>query len=231
MIRTPRRAGRGGGSPAYPAPPTLTTSPVWIAVGSVGDTGGSPTYGTNVAGDIPIMMVAGRVTAWTLPAGWSLLVGSGDFGGRRCYFAMRDTPFAGSESGSVSPGTVTGNSYGVTIHTFRSSSGAVEDASVSGSASNGNGPLPPAITSADIHRLAVFGCGGGGDGTGAHPATISATGGTWTRRYQGDTGTASNSDWSLYTFDFGASAGTITGGDGGIGINEHACAGFALVGI
>src|SRR5687768_2902350 len=189
----------GGGAP--------TTSPTWIAVGTVDDTGtagSTPAYGTNVAGDLFVMVVAGRLTACTTPAGWTLQVGPNDQSGRRCYIFTRDTRSAGSESGTVSV-TLTANSQISSIHTFRdvATSSFVEDASTGGSAGNGNGPLPPAVTSADVHRLALFACGDG-TGAGIHPASISATGGTWTRRWQAASGTGNNSEASLYTCDLAA---------------------------
>lgn len=215
-------AGGGGGGP--------TTSPTWIAAGVVGDTGAAPAYGSNVAGDLFVMQVAGRITAFTTPAGWTLQGGPNDQGGRRCYLLTRDTRSSGGEAGTVAL-TMTANSATAVIHTFRNvaASSFVVDVSTNGSAVNGNGPLPPAITSAVAHCLAVFGCGDG-EAASTHPASIVATGGTWTRRLTQSTGTGNNSTTSLYTCDL-AAAGTITGGDGGVVVNEHSTVGFALVGV
>ncbi len=219
-----RKNAGGGGGP--------TTSPTWIAVGTsdtTGTAGSTPAYGTNLSGDLFVMVVAGRLTACTTPAGWTLQVGPNDLGGRRVYIFTRDTRSTGSESGTVAV-TLTANSQVSTIHTFRNvaTSSFLVDASTGGNAGNGNGPLPPAITSAVAHNLAVFASGDGSQIGG--PATISATGGTWTLRDEQGTGTGNNCAYALYTCDL-AAAGTITGGDGGELVDEHSTCGFALVGV
>lgn len=218
------KAATGGGGP--------TTSPTWIAVGTAdttGTAGATPAYGTNTAGDLFVMVVAGRLTACTTPAGWTLQAGPNDLSGRRCYIFTRDARSTGGESGTVSV-TLTADSQVATIHTFRNvaTSAFVEDVSTGGSAANGNGPIPPAITSAGAQRLAVFASGDGNQVGG--PASISATGGTWTLRAELGTGTGNNCAYALYTCDL-AAAGTITGGDGGEVLDEHSTCGFALVGV
>ena len=211
----------GGGGP--------TVSPSHIAVGAAGDTGAAPAYGTNAAGDLFVMEVAGRMTSLTTPAGWTLRGGPNDQAGRQCYMLTRDARSTGGESGTVAI-TAAGNSFLATIHTYRNvaTSSFVESVATSGSASNGNGPLPPTVISSGPHRLAVFGCGDGNQIS--YPASITSTGGTWTRRAHAGTGTGSNSSYGIYDCDL-VSAGTITGGDGGVGIDEHSCIGFALVGV
>lgn len=236
MIRSLHRFGRAPDITSY-NPVGPQTSPVWIAVGASGDTGAAPAYGTNIAGDMFGMLVTGRMTSLTTPAGWTLQGGPNDQGGRRCYLLTRDARSTGGESGTVAI-TAAGASFLATIHTFRNVALAsfVESVALGGRNTNGNGPLPPpgnvsggSITVTQAHRLAVFGHGDGEQI--ALPASIVATGGTWTRRYQEGTETGTNCSAGLYTFDFGGSVGTITGGDGGVTTNEHSIVGFALVGI
>ncbi len=216
--------GGGGGGP--------TTSPTWIAVGTADNTGtasSTPAYGSNAAGDLFVMVVAGRLTACTTPSGWTLQAGPNDLAGRRVYIFTRDARSTGGESGTVSV-TLTANSQVSTIHTFRNvaTSSFVVDPSTGGSAANGNGPLPPAVTSAVAHNLAIFASGDGNQIGG--PASISATGGTWTLRDEQTSATGANCAYTLYTCDL-AAAGTITGGDGGELVDEHSTCGFALVGV
>lgn len=226
--------GRGrGGAAVVPSGPT--TSPTWIAVGTADTTGtasATPAYGTNAAGDTFVMIVAGRLTACTTPSGWTLQGGPNDLGGRRVYIFTRDTVSTGGETGTVAV-TLTANSQVSTIHTFRNVARAgtnpvIEDVSTGGSAANGNGPLPPAITSTDAHRLAMFASADGNQVGG--PASITSTGGTWTQRAELGTGTGNNCAYTLYTCDLGT-AGTITGGNGGEVVDEHSTVGFALVGV
>jgi hypothetical protein len=208
-----------------------TTSPTWIAVGTrdtTGTAGATPAYGTNAAGDLFVMVVAGRITSVTTPAGWTLQVGPNDLSGRKCYTYTRDTRSTGGESGTVAV-TLTADSQVATIHTFRNvaTSSFVEDPSTAGNAGNGTGPLPPAVTSTGAHRTALFASGDGNQQGG--PASITSTGGTWTLRDEQGTGTGNNCAYTLYTCDLVA-AGTITGGDGGEAVDEHSTCGFALVG-
>jgi hypothetical protein len=214
----------GGGGP--------TTSPTWIAVGTsdtTGTAGSTPAYGSNAAGDLFVMVVAGRITSVTTPSGWTLQVGPNSLAGRQCNLYTRDTRSTGGESGTVSV-TLTADSQISTIHTFRNvaTSSFVVDPSTGGSAANGNGPLPPAITSAVAHNLAVFASADGNMVGG--PASIVATGGTWTSRDEQTSATGANCAYVLYTCDL-AAAGTITGGDGGEVVDEHSTCGFALVGV
>ncbi len=218
-----RKNAGGGGGP--------TTSPTWINVGAAGDTGGSPAYNaTNNAGDLFVMVSAGRITAHTTPSNWTLRGGGSDAAGRGCWLFTRDARSTGSESGSVAI-SATGGSYVTTIHTFRdvATSSFVEDESSGGRASNGVGPEPPAITAGGNFRLAVFASGDGNQVT--YLDDISGeTGGTWVLRNTSGTGTGSNSSYGLYTADL-ASGGTVTGGTGGVTLDEHHCRGFALVGV
>jgi hypothetical protein len=223
VVRGRKKNASAGGGPS--------TTPSWIAVGTADDTGtasATPAYGTNAAGDLFVMIVAGRLTAFTTPAGWTLQGGPNDFGGRRCYILTRDTRSAGSESGTVAV-TLTANSQVSTIHTFRNvaASSFVEDVSTAGTASNGNGPLCPAITAGGNARLAIFASADGNMVT--YGATSGETGGTWTLRAQWQTGTGSNCSYGLYTAAL-SSGGTITGGAGAVAVDEHSTVGFALVG-
>ena len=209
-----------------------TTSPSWIAVGTADTTGtvsATPAYGTNLSGDLFVMIVAGRLTACTTPAGWTLQAGPNDTAGRRVYIFTRDARSTGSESGTVSV-TLVANSQVSTIHTFRNvaTSSFVEDVSVNGSTSSGTGYFPPAVTSTQAHELAIF-AGADGDQVGG-AASITSTGGTWTVRDTQGTGVGNNAAYALYTCDLTA-AGTITGGDGGLSVNQHTSVGFALVGV
>ena len=209
------------------------TTPSWIAVGTADTTGTAsvvPEYGTNVSGDLFVMVVGGRMTALTTPAGWTLQGGPNDLGGRRMYLLTRDTRSTGGETGTVSV-TLTANSCVATIHTFRNvaTSSFVEDVSTTGSAANGNGPLAPAITASGNNRLAIFASADGNMVT--YLDDISGeTGGTWVLRATALTGTGNNSSYGLYTAALD-SGGTITGGAGAVTLDEHSVVGFALVGV
>ncbi len=223
---------QGAQGPQGTPPGGPTTSPTWIAVGTAdttGTAGSTPAYGSNNAGDLFVMVVAGRLTACTTPAGWTLQVGPNDKTGRRCYIFTRDARSSGGESGTVSV-TLTANSQISTIHTFRNvaTSSFVEDPDVGGQTGNGTGPLPPAITSTGAHRLAMFASADGSAVGG--PASITSTGGTWTQRAELTTTTGNDCGYTLYTCDLVA-AGTITGGNGGETVDEHSTCGFALVGV
>ncbi len=66
-----------------------TTSPSWIAVGTTGTNDGgvvNPTYGTNAAGDLFLMMVGGRLTSVSTPSGWTLQGGPNSLGGRSIVY-------------------------------------------------------------------------------------------------------------------------------------------------
>jgi hypothetical protein len=212
----------GGGGPS--------TAPSWIAAGTAGDTGTAPAYGTNLAGDLFAMFSAGRLTAHNTPAGWTARGSTFGASGRGVWCATRDARSTGGESGTVAI-TATGNSYTTTIHTFRNvaTSSFVEDESTGGRESNGVGPEPPSITAGGNHRLAVFVSGDGNQALYADDIS-GETGGTWVLRAQAGTGTGNNSAYALYTATL-AGGGTISGGSGAVGLDEHITRGFALVGV
>jgi hypothetical protein len=218
--------------PPPPPPAGPTTTPSWIAVGVADTTGTSsaaPAYGSNNAGDLFVMVVGGRISAFTTPSGWTLQAGPNELGGRRCYILTRDARSSGAESGTVAV-TLTANSQISTIHTFRdvATSSFVEDPSTDGLSSGNSGVLPPDITAGGVHRLAVFAAGGGTAVVLADDIT-GETGGTWVLRDEDTSGTGSDSAYGLYTAALSA-GGTIAGGAGVVDVEEHSSVGFALVG-
>lgn len=220
-----RKNASGGGGP--------TTTPSWIAVGTADNTNvatATPAYGTNAAGDLFVMVVAGRITSVTTPTGWTLQAGPNAQSGRRCYIYTRDTRSTGSESGTVSV-TMTANSAIAAIHTFRNvaTSSFVEDVSTNGNAAGSSGVLPPAITAGGNFRLAVFACGSGTANTLADDIA-GETGGTWVMRDEDLSASGNDAAYALYTAAL-ASGGTITGGAGVVDTEEHSSVGFALVGV
>lgn len=227
-----RISGHGPGQGGAPAPVT----PSWIAVGTAdttGTSGATPAYGTNVAGDCFVMIIAGRITSVTTPTGWTLQAGPNDQGSRKCYIFTRDTRSTGGESGTVAV-TLTAASKIATIHTFRdvATSSFVEDVTTGGSASNGDTVNGISITAAGNNRLAIF-AGASGD----QHTWVSMTGesgGDWLQRGTLATGTGNNSSYSLQTAALD-SGGTISGGTISLtspsNVDEHSLCGFALKGL
>ncbi len=222
-----------GGANEMPGGGT-TTTPSWIAVGtrdSTGTSGSTPGYGTNVAGDLFVMIIAGRITSVTTPSGWTLQGGPNDQSGRRVYIFTRDARSTGSESGTVSV-TLSANSQTSTIHTFRdvATSSFVEDVTTGGSASNGSTLTAPDITAGGNNRLGLF---VSADGTGVTYADDIAgeSGGSWVLRDTFNNGVGSNSSYGLFTAALD-SGGTISGGTSTLtNIDEHSVVGIAIKGV
>lgn len=212
---------------------TASTTPSWIAVGTRDTTGTSsttPAYGTNVAGDTFVMVVTGRITALTVPAGWTQYLGPNDFSGRQCYVLIRDTRSTGGESGTVSV-TLTANSQIASIHTFRnvSTSFFVEALAAGGSSANGNTLNGPTVATFNNNRLAVMLWASGNDGL--TPTVVTGmSGGTWVLKDSAVTSVGSNCSYALSTADM-SSGGTISGGTATMtAVDEHSIVAFALVG-
>jgi hypothetical protein len=212
------------------------TTPSWIAVGTAdttGTAGATPAYGTNASGDLFVLVVAGRITSVTTPAGWTLQGGPNDQGGRKVYIFTRDTRSTGSESGTVSV-TLTADSQISTIHTFRNvaTSSFVEDVTTGGSAANGSTVSGISITAGGNNRLAMFAAGSGDTHTWA--AITGMSGGTWVQRATTTSGTGSNSSYALQTAALD-SGGTVSGGSVTVNspnnVDEHSLVGFALAGV
>lgn len=208
------------------------TMPEWIAVGTADTTGTAsvaPGYGTNIAGDTFVMIVSGRITAFTTPTGWTLQGGGNDQAGRRVYILTRNTRSTGGESGTVTV-TLTGNSVIATIHTWRgvATSSFIEDVTNAGSAANGSTLTAPTIDAGGNARVAMFVSASGSQIT--YIEVTGESGGDWRLRHQLNTATGSNCDYALYTADLPV-GGTISGGTATIaGIDEHSIVSLALVG-
>lgn len=226
-----RISGHGPGQGGAPAPVT----PSWIAVGTAdttGTSGATPAYGTNVAGDCFVMIIAGRITSVTTPTGWTLQAGPNDQGSRKCYIFTRDTRSTGGESGTVAV-TLTAASKIATIHTFRdvATSSFVEDVTNGGSASNGTTINGVDVTAGGNNRLAVLVAGTGDNHT--IGSLTGETGGDWTSRATTGTTTGNNSSYSLQTAALD-SGGTISGGSVSVtspsNVDEHSVVALALKG-
>jgi hypothetical protein len=220
------------GTPAIPSGATPTT-PSWIAVGTAdttGTSGSTPAYGTNAAGDLPVLVIAGRITSVTTPTGWTLQAGPNDQAGRKVYIFTRDTRFTGGESGTVSV-TLSANSQISTIHTFRdvATSSFIEDPSTDGHSAGGSaGVNSPDITASGNNRLAVF-AGGSGDNVAFGDDIAGESGGSWVLRATAGSSTGNDSAYGLYTAALD-SGGTISGGAGVANVSDHSSVGFALKG-
>jgi hypothetical protein len=212
---------------------SLTNTPSWIAAGTAdntGTTGSTPAYGTNEAGDLFVLVVAGRVTAVDTPTGWTKITPSGTAqGGRAVYYFTRDTRSSGGETGTVAV-TLTATSQISTIHTFRDVAlDFIEDMTEGGRATNGAAVDGLQVDAGGIRRLAVIVFGNGDESTWSSLAGES--GGDWTLRAQGTSGTGSNASYCLQTAALN-SGGTISGGSSTPtpDANEYASVAFALVG-
>jgi hypothetical protein len=211
----------------------LPTMPEWIAVGTAdtaGTSSATPAYGTNQAGDLFVMIVSGRISAFTTPTGWTLQGGPNEQAGRRVYILTRDARSSGGESGTVTV-TLTANSQVSTIHTIRGAALAsfIEDVTNGGSAANGGTLSAPTIDAGGNARLALFASASGSQVT--YIEVTGESGGDWRLRAQANSGTGSNCDQGLYSADMPV-GGSVSGGTASIaGIDEHSLVGLALVGV
>lgn len=214
----------------------LTTTPSYIATGTVGETAGpdvAATYGTNAAGDMFMLVLMTR-TETVAPAalgGWSPQLDFAVSAFARVRVYTRDTRSTGSESGTVEVFSVAANCIIAAIHTFRNvaTSSFIEDATTGGENSANTSIEAPQVDAGGTHRLAVA-IGGATDDLSVGAFT-GETGGDWTLKHTHASTVGSDACIWLQTAALDA-GGTITGGAVTVAsAEEWSQHGFALVGV
>lgn len=216
----------------------MTITPEWIATGAsstgAGPGGITPAYGTNATGDLFLLQLIIRTetVAPATPAGWTLQDGPDPVGPIRQYWYTRDSRSTGGESGTITIGSVTGDSILAVIHTFRNvaTSAFFESLSTAGESTSPARQTieAPTVTPTGTGRLAC--CLIAISNNAAVVTSFTGeSGGDWVIRAYAGSSIGSNCELALQTAALETGA-TISGGSCANSDDEYMLHGFALVG-